>query len=100
VNLPDLSARKDIFGIHLLKHKRDPKNFDLDLLAKESEGYNGAEIEQAVISALHEGFSKQTDVTTDMIAAAIKNSPPLSITMREKIEELCTWAQGRCVPAD
>jgi SpoVK/Ycf46/Vps4 family AAA+-type ATPase len=100
VNLPNLSARKDIFGIHLLKHKRDPKNFDLDLLAKESEGYNGAEIEQAIISALHEGFSNQTDITTDMIVTTIKNSPPLSITMREKVEALCAWAHGRCVPAD
>jgi AAA+ superfamily predicted ATPase len=100
VNLPNLSARKDIFNIHLLKRKRDPEKLDMDLLAKESEGYNGSEIEQAVISALHECFSSQTNLTTDVVIAAIQNSPPLSITMREKVEELCAWAQGRCVPAD
>jgi SpoVK/Ycf46/Vps4 family AAA+-type ATPase len=100
VNLPGPAARKEMFQIHLTKHKRDPQKYDLDCLAKESHGYSGAEIEQAVISALHEGFSRQMDLTTEMIVAAMKSSPPLSITMREKMEELCAWAQGRCVPAD
>jgi AAA+ superfamily predicted ATPase len=100
VNLPSLSARKEIFRIHLLKRKRDPEQFDLELLAKEYEGYNGSEIEQAIISALHECFSGQTDLTIDTIITAIKNSPPLSVTMKEKVDDLCAWAKGRCVPAD
>lgn len=100
VNLPSWSARKDIFSIHLLKRKRNPEKFDIDVLAKESEGYNGSEIEQAIISALHECFSRQTDITTDILITAMKNSPPLSVIMREKVEDLCAWANGRCVPAD
>ena len=56
VNLPGEEARKAIFKIHLAKRKRDPEKFDLEKLAKKSDGYSGAEIEQAVLSALHEAF--------------------------------------------
>jgi SpoVK/Ycf46/Vps4 family AAA+-type ATPase len=98
--LPTAEVRAEIFAIHLRKHNRKPENFDLDRLAKASEDYSGAEIEQAVISALHEAYSKKQDVTTEGIVSAIENSPPLSVTMREKVEALLEWSRGRCVPAD
>ena len=100
VNLPTAEVRAEIFAIHLRKHNRKPENFDLDRLAKASEDYSGAEIEQAVISALHEAYSKKQNVTTEGIVSAIENSPPLSVTMREKVEALLEWSRGRCVPAD
>lgn len=99
VGLPGADARKEIFAIHLIKRKRDAAKFNIDLLASESEGYSGAEIEQAVVSALHESFARQTEITTEMMVAALKNSPPLSVTMREKMAELYAWSQGRCVEA-
>jgi AAA+ superfamily predicted ATPase len=100
VDLPKAEVRKEIFAIHLKKHNRQPERFDLDRLAAMSEGYSGAEIEQAIISALHEAYSKKQEVTTEAIAFALKNSPPLSVTMREKVEALLEWSHGRCVPAD
>jgi SpoVK/Ycf46/Vps4 family AAA+-type ATPase len=100
VDLPKAGVRKEIFAIHLKKHNRQPDEFDLDRLAGVSDGYSGAEIEQAVISALHEAYSKKKNLTTDGIVSAVKNSPPLSVTMREKVEALLEWSQGRCVPAD
>jgi SpoVK/Ycf46/Vps4 family AAA+-type ATPase len=56
VDLPDHEERKQIFEIHLRKRGHDPSIFDLDELAEKSEDYSGAEIEQAVLSALHEAF--------------------------------------------
>jgi len=35
---------------------------------------------------MHEAFSKQIDIFTEMIVEAIKNSPPLWLSMREKME--------------
>jgi SpoVK/Ycf46/Vps4 family AAA+-type ATPase len=99
VGLPGGDARKEIFCVHLTKRKRDAAKFNLNLLAAESEGYSGAEIEQAVVSALHESFADKAEVTTEKIVAALKNSPPLSVTMREKMAELYAWSQGRCVEA-
>jgi len=100
VGLPGSEARKEIFRIHLTKRKQNVEQFDLDALSQASEGYSGAEIEQAVLSALHECYSSKTELTTEMIVTAIKNSPPLSVTMREKMLALYEWAQGRCVEAE
>ena len=100
VGLPKGPARKKIFEIHLKKRKRDPGKFDLDVLAANSDGYSGAEIEQAVISALHEAFAAKAELDTDRVVKALQTSPPLSVTMAEKIQDLYAWAEGRCVPAD
>ncbi len=99
VDLPGDEARKRIFEIHLSRRKREPNGFDLDRLVAESQGYSGAEIEQAVISALYEAFAGNTTVDTESLSRAIGNSPPISVTMREKIAALRSWANGRCVPA-
>ena len=100
IDLPKLAVRKDIFRIHLQKRKRIPEKFDLDVLAKASEGFSGAEIEQAIISALHTAYADKKGLDTDRILSAIKSSPPLSVTLAEEIESLRQWAEGRCVPAD
>jgi SpoVK/Ycf46/Vps4 family AAA+-type ATPase len=100
VDLPALEPRAQIFAIHLKKRQRDPKKFDLPALAAAAEGYSGAEIEQAVISALHAAFAARAELTTKQILAALEASPPLSVTMAERVAALRRWAQGRCVPAD
>ena len=100
VDLPTLEARVQIFSIHLKKRKRDPTLFDLAALAQEAEGFSGAEIEQAVVSALHAAYAGKVEVTSGHVMEAIKGSPPLSVTMAEKVAYLREWAKGRCVRAD
>jgi len=100
VDLPKKATRRQIFEIHLKKRDRDPASVDLDKLAEESEGFSGAEIEQAIISAMHEAYAAKTALTTDQILAAMEASPPLSVTMAERVQRLRDWATGRCVPAD
>ena len=95
-----LRKNNTVFEIHISRHKRSPENFDIDLLAKNSEGYTGAEIEQAIISSLHLAFAGKSDISTELILKELKNSPPLSVTMAEKVQALYEWAEGRCVPAD
>ncbi|USN99688.1 MAG: AAA family ATPase [Phycisphaeraceae bacterium] len=99
VDLPGHEAREKIFEIHLRKRHRDPMKFDLPALAEAAEGFSGAEIEQAVISAMHEAFTAHAEPTTESIVACLENSPPLSVTMAEKVAMLRAWAKNRCVPA-
>jgi SpoVK/Ycf46/Vps4 family AAA+-type ATPase len=99
VDLPGAEARRVIFAIHLRRRGRDPESFDLDRLAGASDGFSGAEIEQAVVSALHGAFSAGREPTTEAIEEAVRTSPPLSVTMGEKIAALRRWARDRCVPA-
>jgi AAA+ superfamily predicted ATPase len=100
VDLPTPEVRAQIFSIHLRKHGRDPGKFDLQVLADASDGYSGSEIEQGVISALHEAYADKTEMDTSRLAAAIQASPPLSATMAEKVAALRQWAVGRCMQAD
>jgi SpoVK/Ycf46/Vps4 family AAA+-type ATPase len=100
VDLPQRDTRREIFAIHLRKRQRDPAQFDLDALADAADGFSGAEIEQAVVAALHEAYAAQAELTTEHIRTALANSPPLSVTMAEHVTALRAWAEGRCVPAD
>jgi hypothetical protein len=100
VDLPIRKVRKQIFAIHLVKRQRDPSQFDLTALSEASEGYSGAEIEQAIISALHDAFADKDELDTDRVLTALKTSPPLSVTMAESVQYLRAWARDRCVPVD
>lgn len=99
VDLPDADARRRIFEIHLARRKRDPIHFDLVRLVDLTEGFSGAEIEQAVVSALYTAFSRREEVTTDAIVEEIELTKPLSVTMAERIDSLRAWATDRAVSA-
>ena len=43
---------------------------------------------------------KRRSARTEHILAAIKATQPISVVMREHVEELRAWAHGRCVMAD
>lgn len=38
-------------------------------------------------------------LTTGRLLSVLQTSPPLSVTMAEKVAVLRRWARGRCVPA-
>jgi len=67
---------------------------------KASAGYSGAEIEQGIIAALHRAFAGNELLSTKHIVTSLRESPPLSVTMKERIDWLRDWAKDRCVPAD
>jgi SpoVK/Ycf46/Vps4 family AAA+-type ATPase len=85
VDLPALAERREIFAIHLGKRKRDPKLYDLNTLAKESQGFSGSEIEEAIISGMHDSFAEKRELETSDILNALRDTVPLSVTMKEKI---------------
>jgi SpoVK/Ycf46/Vps4 family AAA+-type ATPase len=95
VDLPDVHEREQIFAIHLHKRLRDPRRFDLKTLARASEHFSGAEIEQVVISALYHAFSEKRELSTGDISQAIEETVPLYLTYEERIKELRDWAKQR-----
>jgi adenylate kinase family enzyme len=99
LDLPNDSERREVFRIHLAKRGRDPKTFDLALLARLSDTFSGAEIEESIISSLFDAFSAGTELDTATIAASIQATVPLSKTMSEELTRLRSWAQGRARPA-
>ncbi len=99
VDLPAERERQEIFRIHLAKRGRDPQKFDLEYLASISDGYSGAEIEQAIVEALYQVYGLKEDIETADIVLALKQQVPLSRTMREAIQKRRLWAATRTVSA-
>lgn len=95
VDLPSEPERRDIFRIHIERRNRDASRFDLDALSASSNGFSGAEIEQAVISALYDVFYEQAELSTDALLQAVRESVPLSRTMSDQIEAIRAWSEGR-----
>jgi ATP-dependent 26S proteasome regulatory subunit len=95
VDLPNEVERKEVLRIHLEQRKRDPKDFDLDVLVRHADGFSGAEIEEAVISGLYQAFSEGKPLSTAHLEKAFKQTVPLSRTMEAELNQLRGWAEGR-----
>ena len=100
VDLPQSDVRWTIFNIHLEKRELKSSEFDLGVLVKASEGFSGAEIEQAIVSALYSAHALDEKLQTQHLLSELQSTRPLSIVMAEKINELRDWAKDRTVPAD
>ncbi|ABR35923.1 MULTISPECIES: AAA family ATPase [Clostridium] len=107
VDLPTKNERKDIFRLHLKKRLtneevcKDVSITDelLSELADLTEGFVGAEIEQAVVAALFEAFSEERGLHVSDLEKVIKNTVPLSVTQAEQIISIREWANVRAVAA-
>jgi SpoVK/Ycf46/Vps4 family AAA+-type ATPase len=98
VDLPDASEREAIFRIHLGVRRQDSSALDVAALAEASEGFSGAEIEQAVIASLYRSLHQKTPLTSAIVAEELRQTVPLSVSRREDIERIRSAARGRFVP--
>ncbi|MBN1286851.1 MAG: endopeptidase La [Anaerolineae bacterium] len=95
IGLPSHDERREIFEVHLRRvREMRLREFDLDVLAGASDGYSGAEIEQAIIEAMHTAFEQRREFQTGDILGALETVVPLSRTMEEQIEQLQQWAES------
>ena len=99
VDLPDADTRRSIFEIHLRRRNLAPSSFDLEALAQGSDGFSGAEIESAVVSALYSAETQNAGLSSAHVALELERTQPLSVVMAEKVAYLRDWADGRTVPA-
>jgi len=117
VDLPSSDEREEIFKIHLENRGQNINHLNLKELAQNSQGYTGAEIEQAVKDAIiatfnmfHEG--KDTEdaervieglsnlkAAQNVLLASLRNITPLSALKKEEIDELRNWSHRRARPA-
>ncbi len=99
IDLPTEAERREIFALQLARRNRSPADFPLDALAKATEQFSGAEIEQAVVSALYEAFADRVPLEPRHLEVAITATLPLAVTMAEDVERLRDWAKHRTRPA-
>jgi hypothetical protein len=100
VDLPDEATRAEILRIHLARRDLPPADFPLAALAADSPRFSGSELEQVVVAALYAAFAEGVPVTTRHLKKEISRTRPLAEIMRERVEALRAWAQGRTVSAN
>ena len=99
LDLPNDEERKEIFSIHIKKNGGDPSEFDPALLSAATKGWNGSEIEQAVIGARVDAFYEKRPFALNDVVRNIAKIVPLSKTMETQIKEIKSWAFDRAIPA-
>jgi SpoVK/Ycf46/Vps4 family AAA+-type ATPase len=99
VDLPDAESKEQLFKIHLQKRGLNPADFDFKKLADTAVDFSGAEIEQAIISALYKASSEKAAISTQHILKELKSTKPLSVLKCEEITALRAWAKERTIPA-
>lgn len=99
VDLPTEKEREEIFRVHIAKRNHDPNKFNMINLSKASVGFNGAEIEQVIVSGMFEAFNEKRQFNDQDLYKMIGKTVPLSTTMSEPIKVIKRWADQRAVKA-
>ncbi len=99
VELPTELEREEIIRIHLSRRNIPLNKFDFQPLVKITNGFNGAEIEVGVSSALFRAYSLKREIKQEDLYVALDSIVPLSTTMQEQIKALERWAHNRAVKA-
>lgn len=96
VDLPNETERREIFNIHLKKRKRadlfkkmNGKAIDL------THNFTGSEIEAVIEDALFNAFDEGRDITEADLIAAAKDTQPLAVTAKDKVDAIRSWAQSK-----
>ncbi|RME25786.1 MAG: AAA family ATPase [Deltaproteobacteria bacterium] len=95
VDLPDVHEREAILRVHLKRRGRNPDDFDVASLARQTEHYVGAELEQGIVAGMYRAFGEGREVDTSDISKELDAIVPLFATYEEKIKALREWAKTR-----
>jgi ATP-dependent 26S proteasome regulatory subunit len=99
IDLPTPVEREAIWRVHLTRRGIDVTTVPLAEFVQQTDGFTGAEIEQAVVDALYRAFAGQRTVQADDWEAALTGARPISRVMGEQITALRKWASDRARPA-
>lgn len=97
VDLPNVEERKEICEVLLRLRDIDSENINTPLIAENSDGYSGAEIEKAIDNAMLEGFmDSERNIDSDDIIREMKEFKSLFEMRKSDFEELREWAANKC----
>ncbi len=99
VDLPTAAVRAQILAIHSTRRGIALDPGALEGLAAATEGFSGAELEQAIASAEYAAHAQGLAVGAEHILDEVHATRPLSVVMAERVTALRLWASERTVPA-
>jgi len=89
VDFPNDEERRNIIELHLKRRNKWSKDIDTIKLLKKTKGYSGADIEAVIKDTIEKGFIKNLKIiTTEDILEEINETKPMSISLKDKIDDL------------
>ena len=89
VDLPNGEERRKILDIHLKKRNKLNKGIDSISLIKETDGFNGADLEAVVKDTIEMAFiDGRESITTEDLIKSVKDTKSISSTLKDKITEI------------
>ena len=86
VDFPNEEERERIFEIHLEKRGKNTEDIDIEKLAKSTEGYCGADIEEIVKLTLERAFVNEIEeIDTQDLLDSVKEIDSLTEILKDKI---------------
>lgn len=99
VDLPDEQQIKALLSLHLQRRQLSLTDAELSQCVALAQGFSGAELEQAVVSASYRMHSDGGGFSLQHLLAELAETQPLSVVMAERVTRLRQWAAERCVIA-
>lgn len=101
IDLPTRAERAAIWRLHLTRRVPTLATWDeaVNRCSTESEGYSGAEIEQAIVTAMFDAYAERRPVTLGDLLHTLSTMVPLSVTQAEQVGAVRSWAAARAVTA-
>ena len=91
VDLPNESERRKILEIHLKKRDKFSTSIDLQRVSRDTQGFNGADLEGIIREASETAFIDGKDeITTDLLMSIRREAKSISDIQKEKIEAMRT----------
>lgn len=88
VDLPNGEERRKIIDIHLKKRKKWNKGIDSIALIKETDGFNGADLEAVVKDTIEMAFiDGKESITTEDLLKSVKDTKSIPSTLKDKIKD-------------
>lgn len=94
-DLPNEEERGEIIRIHLKKRKRDPKKFDVPLIARRTDSFTGSEIESVIEDAMFAAFDMGKEVSTAFVLKAAEETVPQAKRDSEELTAIREWVATR-----
>lgn len=88
VDLPDQRERAEILRVHLKKRGKEDNGIDIGQVARSTEGFSGADLENVVKDAVEQAFvDGQRSLITNFLLDSAKATVPLAQLMKDKLKD-------------
>ena len=96
VDFPDEDERVAILKVHLKKRKKDGPRIDVKQLARQTEGFSGADLEGVVKDAIEDAFLEgEAELDTGHLHRSMEKNKSHAMMMKDRAEENSRrWGSG------